>query len=258
MSRLSDLPPTDLDELPVVSKENLPVTDQARQLHSDAVREIRYLLEHAPDSPLEPSFQSRWQKILDTYERFQHSVITHAEQSVCCARGCSYCCNHWVEDVYYFEGALIADYVRREFPEEIPAIMQQFQEDEQELRRLHAIVDSRTADPALMQGLSESDRIDLLLACYYRLRRPCAFLDSAGGCRIYPVRPLSCRMYLNFSDPSFCDPDRVDESDVQTYLLDFEEEASALLDELHRHYDRFSNITGLRSLLLRFLQQPPS
>jgi Fe-S-cluster containining protein len=249
------LPPTDFDDHPLASKENLPVSAEAQRLHREAVREIRALLNNPPESPLDPAFRESWERILGIYERFQHVVLSDAGRNVCCAKGCSYCCNHWVEDVYFFEGAIIADHLRGVGGDRIAEIVRRFAEDEKELARLHAIVDVRTADQALVENLSESDRIDLLLACYYRLRRPCVFLDDDGSCGIYAIRPLSCRMYLSFSDPSYCDPDRVDESDVHTYLLDFEEEASALLDELHRHYDRFGNITGLRSLLLRFLKE---
>lgn len=50
--------------------------------------------------------------------------------------------------------------------------------------------------------------LDAALAAYDRLERPCPFLDqTAGTCRIYPVRPLVCRWFNNRSPADWCRPD---------------------------------------------------
>jgi hypothetical protein len=43
-------------------------------------------------------------------------------------------------------------------------------------------------------------------------------------------------------------------STIPTYLLDFEEDASSILDDLHERYDRY-NKSGLRTLLIDYLQE---
>jgi hypothetical protein len=62
---------------------------------------------------------------------------------------------------------------------------------------------------------------------------------------------------MSFSDPSHCMPEYVDETDVRTYMLDMEEEAGELLDELHERFIRFPGVTGLRALVARALASPP-
>ncbi|PLX87080.1 MAG: hypothetical protein C0618_07675 [Desulfuromonas sp.] len=42
-----------------------------------------------------------------------------------------------------------------------------------------------------VRGLTDDERISL--------SRPCAFLDDAGCCRIYPVRPILCRSVTSTS-----------------------------------------------------------
>ena len=78
--------------------------------------------------------------------------------------------------------------------------------------------------------VSDLDTTDLLLASYYQLERPCALLSDNGICSIYEIRPLTCRIYISFSDPHSCSAECINESNIPTYLLDLEESASKLLD----------------------------
>jgi hypothetical protein len=70
---------------------------------------------------------------------------------------------------------------------------------------------------------------------------------------IYPVRPLTCRMYLSTSDPLRCNPDYIHASLTPTMIIDLSEEANRILDRLHFRFQRFDGDTGLRSLLLKHL-----
>ncbi|MBD3392719.1 MAG: hypothetical protein GF418_11515 [Chitinivibrionales bacterium] len=232
----------------------LPVPPAAKKLHSSIVAEIRALLALDVTSPLDPSFTRGYHKVLELFERYQGLVIQHSGNEVTCGRGCTRCCFHWVEDVYSFEAETIAQYIHTNTPDRIDAIVEQCVRDTEEIERLDGLVTAKLGEHADKRDAGTLDPVDLLLASFYQLRRPCPLLDEHGGCGVYPVRPLTCRMYVSFSDPVYCDPEYINVSDVRTYHLDLEEEASALLDQLHLEFDRFGSDLGLRSLLVQCLR----
>jgi Fe-S-cluster containining protein len=97
---------------------------------------------------------------------------------IACGPGCAHCC---VVNVALLrpEAVTIVAYLERKLAaEEILALQQKIDE-------LHAAI----------RWLDEEERI--------RWRQPCALLDEAGTCSIYPVRPLLCRG-LTSIDPETC------------------------------------------------------
>jgi len=233
----------------------LPIPDAARSIHRHIICRIKDLLAGDVSSPLDPLFMRGYREVLDLFEKYQREVIRHSGFRLTCSKGCMRCCCHWVEDVYCFEAEIIADFIRRTAGDRVGEIVEKFREDIAEMTRLDAIVARKLAEHAGASGAGDIDQVDLLLACFYQMGRPCALLGPDAACGIYPVRPITCRIYVSFSDPAFCDPDYINIADVRTYLLDFEEEASELLDRLHLKYDRFGSDTGLRSVLVKCLTQ---
>jgi Fe-S-cluster containining protein len=236
---------------PHAARPNLAVPEDAQRTHRAIVDNIDWLLAQTP--PVHgPDFGERWRAIMTMLARYQQQVIAATDYRAVCGRGCSACCFHWVEDVYSFEAELIAMHIRVRFADMIPAILERCRADEQALIALQDIVDRKLAgadDPEAAQ----IDSVDLLLASFYQLKRPCPLLAGDGSCGIYAVRPLTCRIYMSFSDPSFCEPEHIHDDEIRTYLLDVEEHASQRLDRLHERYDRFDGDTGLRSLLIKLL-----
>jgi Fe-S-cluster containining protein len=234
----------------------LAVPESARAVQRQIVSHIKNLLDSDVRSPLDPFFMNEYRAVLDLFEKYQHMVIEHSGHHVTCARGCTRCCFHWVEDVYSFEAEIVADYIRTNRAEQIDEIIEKFSRDIEEVERLDLIVAEKLKKYSHEEGCERIDPVDLLLASFYQLRRPCALLTDSGECGIYPVRPLTCRVYVSFSDPVYCDPDYINVSDVRTYLLDLQETASRLLDQLHMEFDRFDGDTGLRSVLVKCLTGP--
>jgi Fe-S-cluster containining protein len=256
---MSDTPQHDQDSPQVTGihhpRPALALPDTARQLHSRVVKILRDLEQKAPASPLDPAFTKVYFEMLGLFEQFQKEVVAHSGLTVACGKGCRTCCFHWVEDVYSFEAELIADHIRRHLPDRIERIISVCREDEGQLEIMDDVVTAKLAEVADEAEAEEIDQVDLLLASFYQLRRPCILLNDDGACGIYPVRPLTCRIYMSFSDPSYCDPSYINDADVRTYLCDLEEEASEILDRLHERYDRFDGDMGLRSLLYKHLSE---
>jgi Fe-S-cluster containining protein len=235
-------------------KMPLPVPPAARKTHNKIFERLTVLSGSTACSCREPDFKRTWKETLDLIDRYQQEITSASRLTISCDERCTACCCHWVEDVNSFEAELIAEHLKRVFPEKIRLIIEQCGRDEKTLTKLNAIVEAKLGDFNSRGLLNSADPVDLLLASFYRMQIPCPLLDGKL-CIAYPVRPLTCRMYVSFSAPPHCRPDTIDESEVPTYLFDLDEEADAIIDRLHFKFLKFENDTGLRSLLAKYLRR---
>jgi Fe-S-cluster containining protein len=241
--------------LPGADLQSTPLSADARKSHARIVALLKEMLRAKVVSPVETGFVGQHRLLLDLITHFQQQVLECEKRTPSCARGCAACCMHWVEDVNSFEAIALADYLRQRHPDRIASIVARCREDALAMEALDQHVQSamtRSASQRAEQN-AEFDQVDLLLASFYRLRRPCPLLDSDNTCMVYEQRPITCRIYVSFSPPTHCDPEYADEHDVPTVLLDLEESANALLDQLHERFDTLDNDTSLRTQLLRLL-----
>jgi Fe-S-cluster containining protein len=236
------------------SKKPLPVTPAAMETHKQIHERLAALEAGGHRSCTEPDFKKKWEEILQLIDRYQKEIAGASGKAISCAKGCAACCGHWVEDVNSFEAEMIAEHIQLTCPDKIPSIRAQCRRDEESLLKLNDIVETKLAEEHDRPLADAIDPVDLLLASFYRLRSPCPLLEN-GLCLAYPVRPLTCRMYVSFSKPERCDPAYIDNDDIPTYLFDLEEEADSIIDRLHFKFLKFENNTGLRSLLAKYLQR---
>ena len=226
----------------------------ARSIQKKIRVQLKELVSGSHVSPLEPDFQKQWRALIALIDRYQTRIAEASGLKRSCVEGCAACCFHWVEDVNSFEAELLADFVRTRHPEKVSRIRDQCMRDETQLKRLNAVVEQKLSSVEVQPDRGRIDSVDLLLAAFYQLRRPCPLLHI-GECIAYPVRPLTCRMYVSFSDPYRCDPDYINAGDIPTYLFDLEEGADRLIDRLHFKFLKFESDAGLRSLLLKYLSE---
>ncbi len=231
--------------------EKIPVPEAAANIHKQIVSNLTYLEKSDISSCLEPGFRNLFNDTLLLFEQYQTVVLNHSSIKCRCSRKCCSCCYHWVEDVNSFEAEIITQYIREKIPAKIPSILSRCVEDQAELERLYTFVQKKLSD--LHEDEQQIDEIDLLLSVFYQSRRMCPLSDSEGLCMVYEVRPLTCRIYVSFSDPGLCDPAYINDEYIPTYLLNLEEEANEILDRLHFKYQKFKDDTGLRSLLIKYL-----
>lgn len=231
----------------------LPVPQEARRIMHRIVEKLSALERCEFSTPLDRRFRLLFSEAVGLVERYQEAIIDSSGYTLSCKRGCSICCCHWVEDVNSFEAAIIADFLRTTVPQKIGKIVRQCESDCREIERLESLVANKLQEHDAAPANRFVDPIDLLLSVFYQMRRPCPLLSADGSCSIYEVRPLTCRIYLSFSDPLRCDPEYINASLVPTCLIDLSEAANRLLDSLHFRYARFDGDTGLRSLLLKYL-----
>ncbi len=230
-------------------KRNLLIPGPARIIYKKIELLLKELLSIKVSFPPHPDFISIYESFLAHFDQYREEVTRDYNKSVTCKKGCTYCCYHWVEDVYSFEVEIIADYIKKHLSEKIELIIDKFLEDEKHLINLNDIMEEKLSERKSEKEIEEIDTTDLLLSSFYQLKRPCAFLAEDRICNIYNVRPLTCRGYISFSDPQLCSPEFILQPNVSTYLLDLEESASESLDALHEMYNQF-NKTGLRAVLI--------
>ncbi len=228
---------------------------KAGEFHAEIVRELKALLSLEVESCLDEKFTSGLMRIYRLYDRYQEEVLKGSGLSISCRKGCSDCCCHWVDDVYSFEAEIVAHHIYTVMPEKVPLFLEALKEDAAHLEHLQGVVAEKLPDE---EGVPcDLDERELLLSCFYILGRPCVLVDSEGKCSVYPLRPLTCRIFVSFGDPGKCDPERIDAEETETCNLDLDRKADALLEELHRRFDRFGDERGLRALLLNILSGSP-
>lgn len=235
-----------------------PASTAVRNVMNHIVLKLRQLASRLPESPLEKSFREGYDSVCRMIDEYQRILLESSDYSVRCKSGCCSCCNHWVEDVNSFEAEIIADFIKTVMPHRLDQILRQSRDDCRELEHLQKMVDDKLALPDEDGSTESIDNVDLLLGVFYQMKRPCPLLRKDGTCSIYPIRPITCRIYVSFSDPMKCDPEYIIATESPTAILDLSEIANELLDSLHFRYIRFDGDTGLRSLLLKYLDTQQS
>jgi Fe-S-cluster containining protein len=233
-------------------KRPLPVPPTAKKSREKIFKLLTALESSGAGSCLEPEFKTTWAETLGLIDKYQEEIARSSNRKVSCRKGCAACCCHWVEDVNSFEAEIMAEYIAAHVPVKIQLIRAQCLYNEEMLKKLNDIVETKMSALASREPREKIDPVDLLLASFYRLRIRCPLLEN-GVCLAYPVRPLTCRMYVSFSSPRRCDPAYIDEGDIPTYLFDLEEDADGIIDRLHFKFLKFENDTGLQSQLAKYL-----
>lgn len=243
---------TDSTQSMPVHKELLRIPHVARAVHNEIVRMLESMENGNAQSCLADDFKLSYFRVFELFEQYQQMVIQHNNYKVSCKRGCAFCCNHWVEDVNSFEAEIIAEYLKKYFPDRIEKIVAQCIEDETVLNNIEKLTIDKMSDA---DDTGAIDYIDLVLSVFYQMNRTCPLLSENGACSIYKVRPLTCRIYMSFSENALCAPEYQETDDIPTYLLNLDENASEILDRLHFRYQRFPDETGLRSMLIKYLTE---
>ena len=238
-----------------IGEEAVPIPPQAYPHLHRITGMLARLEQSASPSPLSASFKERYASILSAVESFQKVVVERSAYSVTCKKRCTACCNHWVEDVNSFEAIIIADYLKKNQPDRLDNIRQQCEADCRELERLELLVNERLYGNENIVEKYSFDSVDLLLNVFYQMQRPCPLLTAEGDCSVYHLRPITCRMYVSFSDPLHCSAEYINSNVVPTCLIDLSEEANQIIDTLHFRYLRYEGDTGLRSLLVKHLSE---
>ncbi len=177
-------------------------------------------------------------KLNSLIDQFQEKMIKIYDPVIDCKQGCVNCCNHWVEDLYFFEAIAIKNYLVGTSSELIPSIVEK-------AKASLALFES------IQQEFPQYDEIQLLDA-FYKKEIACPLLDSESNCVIYPVRPRACRGFFSHDRADFCTTFASSRDESQgTFMILPPDNIQQLLYDIHAKNDSVYP-TALR-ILLAFL-----
>jgi Fe-S-cluster containining protein len=110
---------------------------------------------------------------------------------------------------------------------------------------------SETSGPSCENNVRE-----VALLRYYQQAQPCPFLHG-GLCRIYPYRPIACRMHFSLSPPYWCSPSHFQNGNVVRFNLEPSEPVFEALDRTDARFQLDLSdvmISGLLELAVNIMQ----
>ncbi len=186
-------------------------------------------------------FFERMEAALAEYDQYIAMVIERAPLEVTCQAGCNACCHGAPTGVRACEILVLYRRVRRfgdfrDLHNRAVLLSDQLMED------------LRSVSPrSTITVLTDSKAFRRAYLKYMRRRNPCVFVDPTSGlCRVYDVRPISCRMHLSLSTPQWCWADSVMSKKAVTPNLAPPPVITDLLDRI----DEGLGLTSVNRILL--------
>lgn len=181
-------------------------------------------------------------KYHEVYAEYLKAVIPQQPRPIQCRASCGNCCHHYPMSVEPFE--LIYLYSSLREREDFISVMEACQIRSSLFEGLY---EKRFAELG-----SEDDAEDKALHDYFGAWKPCPFSDAAGDCGIYPLRPVSCRMYFSETDPKFCTPEALLTDKNDSYVVYMPDNIEEAIYGISEHYEALnlpeSYFGGLLSL----------
>lgn len=97
--------------------------------------------------------------------------------------------------------------------------------------------ETRRAEGAVPAQMDLDDYAeDKALHDYFSAWNPCPFSDKKGDCTVYPLRPVSCRMYFSETDPKFCTPEHLQTPENDSYIVYLPDSIEDAVYGISEHY----------------------
>lgn len=226
-------PPTrrDATALPFV----LGMDKTIRELHSAGLQEVGILPTRL--GPLSADIHA-------LYQAWQEDQVRRNALPVHCHAGCGTCCHQYPMGIHAFEilNLHLALREREDLPELLEACRRRRENYGQWLEFTLAAYPSPAWDDDDRQSLAQEHDFDD--------GQPCPFLAPDGLCSIHAVRPLTCRMFLSLSDPTFCTSELNTSEEAAQILLPPDEAVTLRLWRLDRLLDSWGHDGSLYGSLL--------
>lgn len=164
------------------------------------------------------------------FARYLDAVLPQQPRPIQCRAACGNCCHHFPMSVAPFEIIYIYSDLRKNSD-------------------LVSVMEACLSRAALFESLfkarreendSDDESEDLALHDYFAKWRACPFSDAKGDCMVYPVRPVSCRMYFSETDPKFCTPEYLKTSNNDSYIVYLPDNIEDAIYGISEHYDLLS------------------
>lgn len=194
-------------------------------------------------------------KAMDLYDESTQYVLGQMRRHGLkprCGPGCEHCCCHMPTGVSTIE--LIYIYCSLAGDRALPRLFRRCLEAEESW--VEVIHRHKLSALLLPESEHEEQALEPILKSYQAIEQPCPMLDS-GLCRIYPYRPLACRMHFSLSPGYWCRQSHFQHEYAVRFNL---EPGQCVLEMLDRLDERFQlnlsdvMICGLLELMVNVMQ----
>jgi Fe-S-cluster containining protein len=164
------------------------------------------------------------------YSLYLNAVLPQHKRGIQCGPSCGNCCHHYPMSVEPFE--LIYLYSNLRTRDDFMSVMEDCQ--------IRATLFESLLEKRLNEVSSEDEAEDRALHDYFSQWRPCPFSSSKGDCGIYPLRPVSCRMYFSETHPKFCVPEYLQTEQNESFVVYMPDHIEEALYGISEHYEGLS------------------
>lgn len=180
--------------------------------------------------------QTHLPSLHQAFDEYVESVLATSVEKITCGPGCPSCCSHYVTSVEPFEILPIQE--RISTYDNFADLLFAFHERAALFASLHRETDGEEAE-------------DRALHRYFLKARPCPLLTPEGVCGIRDIRPMSCRMYFSFSDPTNCKGKAILRPENRNFIVLLPDQAEIALARASRHLKEMGLGEHLADGLLR-------
>lgn len=172
---------------------------------------------------------------------YLEAVLPQQPRPIQCRPACGNCCHHYPMSVEPFELLSLYSVFRQR--DDLLDIMEACQQRSSLFSRFfEKRLKERTDEAAngfigRQPAMDDEDFAeDRALHDYFREWKPCPFSDKVGDCSVYPLRPVSCRMYFSETDPKYCTPEHLQTPENDSYIVYLPDSIEDAVYGISEHY----------------------
>ena len=188
--------------------------------------------------PLIREFTREYHRLFSEY---LEAVLPQQPRPIQCRPACGNCCHHYPMSVEPFE--LLTLYGDLRGRNDLLDIMEACQVRSSLFSRMFESRRMEAEKGEVADGEGQGSQMDLddyaedkALHDYFAAWKPCPFSDKAGDCTVYPLRPVSCRMYFSETDPKFCTPEHLQTPENDSYIVYLPDSIEDAVYGISEHY----------------------
>lgn len=188
--------------------------------------------------PLIREFTREYHRLFSEY---LDAVLPQQPRPIQCRPACGNCCHHYPMSVEPFE--LLTLYGDLRGRNDLLDIMEACQVRSSLFSRMFESRRTEAEKGEIADGEGQGSQMDLddyaedkALHDYFAAWKPCPFSDKSGDCTVYPLRPVSCRMYFSETDPKFCTPEHLQTPENDSYIVYLPDSIEDAVYGISEHY----------------------
>lgn len=176
------------------------------------------------------------QEYHDAFAGYLKAILPQHPRPIQCRAACGNCCHHYPMSVEPFELLTLYSELRKR--EDLLSIMESCQVRSTLFEKLYEKNKAAHSqgDTELVCDDLDDKAEDEALHDYFAAWTPCPFSDYKGDCSIYPLRPVSCRMYFSETDPKYCTPEHLRTPRNDSYIVYLPDHIEDAVYGISEHY----------------------